>query len=186
MNVKFFVIFTQPRKVERYFLSKVLSDVVQWLVLVPFPPTGPVVVENLPLIDLIWRDLKPRKLKRTLWKTNVGLIRELKTHGFTSHQAAEEPYLTSCRGKAAAYAPSFTSLSTPTSALFFLPYTVLARISYTCNKTREEINAHDIYWTLVTCFFTHNTMSLCVSEVAIMVFTVQESGKVNDILLYIL
>lgn len=47
-------------------------------------------------------------------------------------QAAEQrSFFTSWRGKAAANAPSATSRSTPTSAFFRLPYTVLARISYT-------------------------------------------------------
>ena len=48
-------------------------------------------------------------------------------------------HLTSCRGKAAEYAPSVRSLATPTSALLLLPQAVFARISYTWNGKRETV-----------------------------------------------
>ncbi|TNN82804.1 hypothetical protein EYF80_007046 [Liparis tanakae] len=44
-----------------------LPDVVQWLVLVPFTPAGPVVVENLPLVQLIGADIVLRELEGALW-----------------------------------------------------------------------------------------------------------------------
>ncbi|KAG7252272.1 hypothetical protein CRUP_011276, partial [Coryphaenoides rupestris] len=63
------------------------------LVLVPFGPAGPVLEENLTFVQLLGTNLALRQLVLAL----------------------EKP------GKAAAYAPSLSSLATPTSDLFLLP-----------------------------------------------------------------
>lgn len=60
-------------------------------------------------------------------KYTVNSVRE--EDGLTRCPREDESRLTSCSGKAAVYAPSFSSRATPTSARFFLPYTVLDRIS---------------------------------------------------------
>ncbi len=50
--------------------------------------------------------------------------------------------LTSCRGNAPVKAPSFRRRATPTSARFLLPYTVLAKISYTCDEHSNHHTHH--------------------------------------------
>lgn len=74
------IIFTQPGKVKCNLLSKVLSDVVQWLVLVPFAPAAPVVMKNLPLVQLVGTNLILWKLEGALWE---------KKHAYCRGQAAE-------------------------------------------------------------------------------------------------
>lgn len=63
------VIRTEPGEVEGNLLSKVLPDVIQRLILVPFAPAGPVVVKNLPLVQLIGTSFIFWELKGALRKT---------------------------------------------------------------------------------------------------------------------
>lgn len=53
---------------------------VQWLILVPSAPAGPVVVENLPLVQLVRSDLVLWKLKGPLKRKNMLLMRKRKRH----------------------------------------------------------------------------------------------------------
>lgn len=64
-------ISTQPSKVESYLLSKVLPDVVQRLILVPFIPAGPIAVKNLSLIQLVGINSMLRKVKGSLRKNEM-------------------------------------------------------------------------------------------------------------------
>lgn len=57
---------TQPCKVNGNFFSKVFSNVVQWLVFVPFGPVGPVVEQDLPLVQLFRQKLMFWSVKWTL------------------------------------------------------------------------------------------------------------------------
>lgn len=50
-------LLTKPCKVKGYFFPKVFSYMIQRLVLVPFGPASPVVIQDLPPVQLIRRDL---------------------------------------------------------------------------------------------------------------------------------
>lgn len=70
---------TEPGEVEGNLLSKVLPDVIQRLILVPFAPAGPVVVKNLPLVQLIGTSFIFWELKGALRRTTSAVsVRERK------------------------------------------------------------------------------------------------------------
>ena len=45
-------LLTKPCEVNGYFLAKVFPDVVKWLIFVPFPPSGPIFMQNLSGVEL--------------------------------------------------------------------------------------------------------------------------------------
>ena len=45
-------LLTQPGKIYCYLFSKIVPNVVQWLILVPFPPSSPKLIQNLSGIQL--------------------------------------------------------------------------------------------------------------------------------------
>lgn len=59
-------VLTQPCEVDGDLLAEVLADVVEGLILVPFAPRRPVVVEDLANVQLGGVDAIARVLERTL------------------------------------------------------------------------------------------------------------------------
>ncbi len=56
----------EPGEVDGDLLTKVLSDVVERLIFVPFAPRGPITTENLPNVQLARRNAFARMLERAL------------------------------------------------------------------------------------------------------------------------
>ena len=64
---------TEPSKVDCNFFAEVFPDVVEWLVLVPLAPAGPVLVQDLTDVQLRWRGSGTWMLKWTLEKNSAKL-----------------------------------------------------------------------------------------------------------------
>lgn len=71
---KKYVKLTQPSEIDGNFFSEVFPNVIQRLVLVPLAPTGPVMVQDLPDIELRWRGPSARMFKRTLKRKICDVI----------------------------------------------------------------------------------------------------------------
>lgn len=65
---------TKPGKVDGYLLAKVLSDVIQRLVLVPLAPGGPIVKEDLSHVQVGRVHTMTRVLKRSLQGENIRIV----------------------------------------------------------------------------------------------------------------
>ena len=63
---------SKPCKIDSNFFSKVISDVIQWLIFVPPLPSCPVFIKNLSCVQLSMFNFISRPLKITLKESSVN------------------------------------------------------------------------------------------------------------------
>ena len=116
-------VLTQPCEIYCNLFAKIISNVVQRLILVPLAPPGPELIQDLSGIEfavglwLFWIHMSSLDQSGNSQKKKLFLI-----------------YLTSWTGKDAWKAPSSKRRPTPTSPFFSLPNGVVHKISYTIRE----------------------------------------------------